>query len=97
MVTYTISFWPGEKMANADADGLSRLPLPESAASAEVPLPGEVICLLQTLQSSPITAEQIRQWMSKGPILSRVRELVAKGWNENSDEQLTPYQKKKDV
>ena len=93
---YTISYWTGEKMANADADGLSRLPLPESPASAEVPLPGEVVCLLQTLQSSPITAEQIRQWTSKDPVLSRVRELVAKGWNENSDEQLVPYQKKKD-
>ena len=91
---YTISYRPGEKMANAD--GLSRLPLPESPASAEVPLPGEVVCLLQTLQSSPITAEQIRQWTTKDPILSRVRELVAKGWNENSDEQLAPYQKKKD-
>ena len=34
--------------------------------------------------------------MSKDPILSRVRELVAKGWNGNSDEQLAPYQKKKD-
>ena len=74
---YTISYRPGEKMANAD--GLSRLPLPESPASAEVPLPGEVVCLLQTLQSSPITAEQIRQWTSKDPILSKVRELVAKG------------------
>ena len=80
---YTISYRPVEKMANAD--GLSRLPLPESPASGEVPLAGEVVCLLQSLQSSPITAEQIRQW-----------ELVAKGWNENSDEQLAPYQKKKD-
>ena len=73
---YTISYRPGE-MANAD--GLSRLPLPESPASAKVPFPGEVVCLLQTLQSLPITAEQIRQWTTKDPILSRVRELVAKG------------------
>ena len=87
---YTISYQPGEKMANAD--GLNKLPLPESPASAEVPLPGEVVCLLQTLQSSPITAEQIRQWTSKDPILSWVRGLVAKGWNENSDEKLAPYQ-----
>ena len=88
---YTISYRPGEKMANAD--GLSRLPLPESPASAEVPRFDEVVCLLQTLQSSPITAEQIREWTTKDPILSRMRELVAKGWNENSDQQLAPYQK----
>ena len=48
----------------------------------------KVVYLFQTLQSSLITAEQIRQYTSKDPILSRVRELVAKGWNGNSDEQL---------
>ena len=89
---YTISYRPGEKLANAD--GLSRLPLP--ASPLNVPLPGEVVFLLQTLQSSPITAETIKHWIDKDPILSRVRNLVAKGWNGHADSQLKPYWERKD-
>ena len=89
---YTITYRPGEKIANAD--GLSRLPLPE--APSEVPYPGEVVFLLQTLQSSPITAEQIKHWTNKDPVLSRVRNLVSKGWIDCSDDVLRPYQNRKD-
>ena len=63
---YTISYRPGERLANADV--LNRLPLPE--APSKVTIPAEVISLLQTLQSSPITAEHIKSWTDKDPILS---------------------------
>ena len=89
---YTITYRPGEKLANADV--LSRLPLPEAPDS--VPLPGDVICLLQTLQSSPITAGQIKCWTDRDPILSRVRNMVSKGWIEAVGEELRPYQQHKD-
>ena len=89
---YTITYRPGKKIANAD--GLSRLPLPE--APSEVPYPGEVVFLLQTLQSSPITAEQIKHWTNRDPVLSRVRNLVSKGWIDCSDDVLRPYQNRKD-
>ena len=55
---------------------LSRLPLPESPP--DVPLPGETILLLEQLQSSSITAVQIKKWTNQDPILSRVRNFVSR-------------------
>ncbi len=89
---YSISYRPGEKMANADA--LSRLPLPTTPEPTTVPQ--EVVFLLQTLQSSPVTAEQVKRWTDRDPTVSRVRNLVAKGWSEDLHEDtLTQYQQRK--
>ena len=89
---YQIQYKPGKDNSNADA--LSRLPLPESPTS--VPLPGETIFLMDTLETSPVNATQIRTWTSKDPVLSRVKELVLQGWVDTTDEQLQPYQRRKD-
>ena len=89
---YTISYRPGERLANAD--GLSRLPLPEAPSKATPP--AEVIALLQTLQSSPITAEHIKSWTDKDPILSRVRNFVCKGWTDSCGDKLSPYWQRKE-
>ena len=72
---YTIAYRPGEKIANSD--GLSRLLLPETPET--ISLPNEVVFLLQTLQSSPISAEQIKRWTDRDPVLARVRTFVTKG------------------
>ena len=89
---YSISYRPGEKIANAD--GLSRLPLPDTPREAKVP--AEVVLLLETLQASPISAKQIRKWTDRDPLLSRVRTFVMKGWREESEDALAPYQQRKD-
>ena len=78
---YSISYRPGEKLANAD--GLSRLPLPENPK--ESPIPEELVLLLDTVRTTPITVKQIKQWTDRDPILSRVRTLCQKGWMEISD------------
>ena len=52
MYRYTLQFHPTAKHANADA--LSRLPLPEMPTS--VPLPGELVLLIDHLAEPPITA-----------------------------------------
>ena len=53
---HQIQYKPGKDNSNVDA--LSRLPLPESPTS--VPLPGETIFLMDTLEISPVNATQIR-------------------------------------
>ena len=91
---YTITYRLGENLVNAYV--LSRLPLPEAPDSIHVTLPGDVICLLQMLQSSPITAGQIKCWTDPDPILSRVQTMVFKGWIEAVGDELRPYQQHKD-
>ena len=89
---YKIQYKPGKENSNADV--LSHLPLPESPDN--VPLPGETIFLLDTLQGSPVNAAQIRAWMSKDPVLSKVQTMVLQGWTHTSMKQLQPYQQRKD-
>ena len=62
--TYSISYRPGRNFSNAD--GLSRLPLPDKPSS--VPLPGDMVLLLECLQVSPVSAAQIRNWTSQDPV-----------------------------
>ena len=56
---YSICYNPGNTHSNAD--GLSRLPLPESPT--EFPQPGEVILLMDTLETTPVRAQNSKQWI----------------------------------
>jgi len=85
---YEIRHKPGADHSNAD--GLSRLPV--SSDVAAVPIPGDVLLVFQTLQSTPVKAEQIRQWTDTDPVLSRVRRNVLSGWVDSDDPELQPYQ-----
>lgn len=89
---YVIEYKPGT--LNGNADLLSRLPLPE--APKEVPIPGETVLSLETLQISPITAKQIKTWTSRDPVLSKVVERALSGWSYTTDDTLAPYQRRKD-
>ena len=68
---FNIRFKSGYEHANVDM--LSQLSLPN--VSEEVSLPGELVFLLDVLQSSLITVPTIRAWNDKNPTLSHVREL----------------------
>ena len=72
---YTIEYKPGTQNGNADL--FSQLPLPE--APTEVPMPGETVLLLETLECSPITATQIKALTAQDSVLSRVAEQVLLG------------------
>ena len=85
---YTIGYKPGDQHANADA--LSRLPLPDHPK--DVPLPGEMVLLFETLNSSPLTAAEIRSLTDKVPLLSRVRNNVLRGWHDTDQPTMRPYQ-----
>ena len=91
---YKIAHKPGKDNANADV--LSRLPLPEY--SKEVTLLGETVMLLETLQSSPVNAKQIAEWMAKDPVLSKVKKWLSQGWTNTDDhaEELRPYRQRKE-
>jgi len=63
---YSFSHKPGKDMGHAGA--MSRLPLWESPRF--VPTPGDKVLLMEFLDSLPVTAEEIRQWMDHDPVLS---------------------------
>ncbi len=89
---YRIVFKPGSLHANADL--LSRLPLP--VEPAEVPLPTETVLLLESLEASPVSAAQIKTWVDRDPVLSRVRDNVRQGWRRTDEVEMLPYQRRKD-
>ena len=85
---YEICYKPGADHGNAD--GLSRLPVSNHVTT--VPVPGDMLLLFQTLQSTPVRADQIRQWTDTDPVLSRVRRNVLSSWVNSDDPDLQPYQ-----
>lgn len=86
---YTIEYRAG--ISNANADALSRLPLPESPSST--PIPGDTVLLMSTL---PVNADKIKEWTDKDPLLSRVRKLILTGWPAwSKDVELRPYYSRK--
>ena len=84
---YTIEYKPGECHANADF--LSRLPL--SISPGNIPIPPETIALIESLDASPVTAAEIKQWTAKDPLLSKVMDLVLHGRPQGSEEIVSPY------
>ena len=65
------------------ADAMSRLPLNDPERD-EIPLPTEVIFLLQTLDYSPITSEKIRIMTRRDLVLSKMLNYVTTGsWPTN--------------
>ena len=75
-----------------NADALSRLPLLEMPK--DVPLPGELVLLLDHLNDSPVTASDICVWTWRDPTLAKV--VVQRGWPDSTEEQLKPFSSRKD-
>ena len=86
---YTMEYKLGRDHGNADV--LSRLPLYE--APTDVPVLSETILVVDMLLSLPVKVENIRQWTTKDPTLSKVRTLIQQGWQDTNDVNLRPYQK----
>ena len=78
---YSWKYRYGKNMCHADA--MSRLPLNDPERD-EVPLPTEVVFLLQTLDYSPISSEQIRIMTRRYPVLGKILDYVTTGsWHTN--------------
>ena len=89
---YRVQYKPGVQHGNAD--GLNRLPLPESVN--KIPTSGETILTLENLQTPPVNIKHVRQWTDRDPVLSKVRRLVQQGWETTDDQQLQPFQVRKE-
>lgn len=88
---YNIIYKPGKDHGNADA--LSRLPLPmESNIEQE-----ERVLMLENADVTLLTAEQVRGWTQKDPVLSRVREMLQRGCLEElKGTEFEPFISRKD-
>ena len=85
---YELIYRPGEQNGNADA--LSRLPLP--VVPETTPIPGDIVHLLETINTSPVDATQVKLWTTRDPVLSQVLQFVLHGWPMAVDEEaLKPY------
>ena len=76
MFEYTLTF--RNTSAHANADALSRLPLPKKPEDHLEP--AELVLLLSHLESSPVSSTQIAAATRKDPILSTVMQYVSQGW-----------------
>ena len=86
---YSVKYRAGNDIPNADA--LSRLPLPQT--NENTPVPGELVHLVETLNSSPISVHEVKSHTAKDPVLSRIVAVVSQGWTNAEDvpEGWSPY------
>ena len=85
-----IAFKPGTTQ-QANADGLSCLPLRKQPRN--VPVPEKSVLLFESLQQSPVRAREIRALVDEDPVISRVHENIQQGWRHTDSEEMRPYQR----
>lgn len=89
---YKIAYKSGKTMCNADA--LSRLPLPEPSNVENEP--AGVFLLREQLSHSLVTADHVRRWTDKDPILAKVKKFTVLGWPiDVSDSVLLPFYRRR--
>ena len=50
------------------------------------PVPGEIVHLLETINTSPVDATKIELWTARDPVLSQVLQFVLQGWPSEVEE-----------
>ena len=90
---YSIEYKPGDKLANADA--LSRLPLPETSPQSSPDM--TVQFFINNLEENIVSAKDIKAWTERNPILSRVYRFIIHGWPDDiQDDEMKPYFNRRD-
>ncbi len=88
---YTIKYRKGVELANADL--LSRLPLPQRDADRRS-TEGDVIQAMR-VAALPVTAEEVGRATREDPILSKVMRWQRHGWPETFDDEFKPFHSKR--
>lgn len=86
---YKMVYKPGKDHANADA--LSRLPLPQMEEEDDT----DHVLMLDVVDEPPITTAQVRQWTAKDKELSQVHQWCLKGWPREVDTSYRPYSQRR--
>jgi len=84
---YEIQYRPGSEQANADA--CSRLPLP--ASPQQVPTPGDTILVMKHLDTTLVSAKQVKLWTQRDPVMSQVLHFILNGWPQQIASELKPF------
>ena len=89
---YELVYCDGPSIGNAD--GLSRLPLPTEIE--KVPVPGNIMLVIDHLDNIHVQVKDIERWTSHDPILSAVRHQAMSGWlNPDDSVEYKPYTSRK--
>ena len=83
---YNIKFKPTDEHANAD--GLSRLPLPSTSNSS---LTASAVLNISQISALPVTSSQIAAATRKDIALSKVLQFTRTGWQHTDEDVLKPY------
>ena len=60
-----------------------------------IPLPGELVLLMDSLQDSPVSAVKIKKWTDHDPLVSRIWKCILQGWPDLVEEDFQPYYQKR--
>ena len=58
---------------------------------SEVPVPSELVLLIEYMSSGPITAAQVKTMTQRDPVLAQVYSYVLCGWPDTVDSSFNPY------
>ncbi|KAJ8356519.1 hypothetical protein SKAU_G00193130 [Synaphobranchus kaupii] len=83
---YVMVYKAGKDHGNADA--LSRLPLQHTPITTA---PEDRVLMMEEMDTTPVTAEQVKALTNKDPVLARVREHVVRGWPQQTEGDFAPY------
>ena len=86
---YEITFKP--TLQHANADGLSRLPLPTSPEDKPISSNDPTLFNITQIESLPLTAQQIEQATRNDKILSKVLQYTKRGWPSQEEDVMKPY------
>ena len=83
LASYEYSLVFRTSTANGNADALSRPPLPQ--APKQVPVPPEVVLLMEHLEMAPVTAVDIKRETARCLLLASILQKVLIGWTDDCD------------